>query len=43
MTTAFGISSLFLLLYVIHKASRGFESITYNAEGAAKAAYLAAA
>jgi uncharacterized membrane protein YozB (DUF420 family) len=41
MTIAFGISSLFLVLYVIHKASRGFESITYNAVGAAKTAYLA--
>jgi uncharacterized membrane protein YozB (DUF420 family) len=41
MTTAFGISSLFLLLYVGHKSSRGFESITYNAVGAAKTAYLA--
>jgi uncharacterized membrane protein YozB (DUF420 family) len=41
MVTAFSISSLFLLLYVIHKASRGFESITYNAVGAGKVAYLA--
>ena len=41
MSTAFAISSLFLVLYVIHKASRGFESITYNAVGAAKTAYLA--
>ena len=41
MVTAFSISSVFLLLYVIHKASRGFESITYNAVGAAKTAYLA--
>ena len=41
MSTAFAISSLFLVFYVIHKASRGFESITYNAVGAAKTAYLA--
>jgi uncharacterized membrane protein YozB (DUF420 family) len=41
MLSAFGVSTLFLVLYVAHKASRGFENTTYNAEGAAKAAYLA--
>ncbi len=41
MLTAFAVSSLFLLCYVAHKASRGFESTTFHAEGAAKVAYLA--
>ena len=41
MLSAFGVSSLFLALYVAHKASRGFENTTFNAEGLAKAAYLA--
>ena len=40
MTAAFGVSSLFLLLYVSHKVSRNFENTTFNAEGWAKTAYL---
>jgi uncharacterized membrane protein YozB (DUF420 family) len=40
MVSAFGISSLFLLLYVTHKVSRNFENTSFNAEGWAKAAYL---
>jgi uncharacterized membrane protein YozB (DUF420 family) len=40
MTSAFGVSSLFLLLYVGHKVSRNFENTTFNAEGWAKTAYL---
>lgn len=41
MIAAFAVSSLFLLLYLVHKASRGFENTTFHAEGAAKLAYLA--
>ena len=41
MISAFSVSTLFLALYVLHKASRGFESLTYHATGAVKAAYLA--
>lgn len=40
MLSAFAVSSLFLVLYVAHKASRGFENTTFHAEGAAKTAYL---
>lgn len=40
MIAAFATSSLFLVLYVLHKASRGFENTTFNAEGVARAAYL---
>lgn len=40
MLSAFGVSSLFLLLYVAHKVSRNFENTTFNAEGWAKTAYL---
>ena len=40
MITAFGVSSLFRLLYVSHKVSRNFESTTFNVEGWAKTAYL---
>jgi uncharacterized membrane protein YozB (DUF420 family) len=40
MIGAFSVSTLFLGLYVLHKASRGFESLTYNAGGALKIAYL---
>lgn len=40
MLAAFGVSSLFLALYVAHKASRSFENTTFHAEGAAKTAYL---
>jgi uncharacterized membrane protein YozB (DUF420 family) len=41
MLAAFATSSLFLVLYVLHKASRGFENTTFHAVGAAKTAYLA--
>jgi uncharacterized membrane protein YozB (DUF420 family) len=40
MLAAFATSSLFLALYLLHKASRGFESTTFHAEGVAKLAYL---
>jgi hypothetical protein len=40
MTAAFAVSSLFLVLYVAHKASRGFENTTFHTEGPAKLAYL---
>jgi protein SCO1/2/putative membrane protein len=41
MLSAFGVSTLFLALYVTHKVWRSFENTTFHAEGAAKAAYLA--
>jgi uncharacterized membrane protein YozB (DUF420 family) len=41
MLAAFALSSLFLVLYVAHKAARGFESTTFHAEGWARSAYLA--
>ncbi|HEY8123739.1 MAG TPA: DUF420 domain-containing protein [Myxococcota bacterium] len=41
MLSAFAVSSAFLASYVVHKASRSFESTTFNAEGVAKTAYLA--
>ena len=40
MMAAFGVSSLFLVLYVSHKISRSFENTTFNVEGWAKTAYL---
>ena len=40
MLSAFAVSTLFLSLYLLHKASRGFENTTLNVDGAAKAAYL---
>ena len=40
MIGAFSVSTLFLAVYVIHKASRGFESMTFNATGAMKTLYL---
>jgi len=40
MITAFAVSTLFLLSYVVHKASRGFENTTYHAVGLAKTLYL---
>jgi uncharacterized membrane protein YozB (DUF420 family) len=40
MLAAFAVSTLFLALYLLHKASRGFESTTLHVAGAAKAAYL---
>jgi uncharacterized membrane protein YozB (DUF420 family) len=40
MTAAFAVSSLFLVLYVAHKASRGFVNTAFNVEGIAHIAYL---
>jgi len=40
MLAAFAVSTLFLLLYVTHKASRSFENTTFHAEGWVKTAYL---
>jgi len=40
MVSAFGVSSLFLVLYVAHKVSRNFENTTFHAEGWLKTAYL---
>jgi len=39
MTAAFAVSSLFLVLYVAHKASRGFVNTAFHAEGVALVAY----
>ena len=41
MISAFVVSSLFLVLYVLHKATMGFANRTLHLEGLAKAAYLA--
>jgi len=41
MIGAFAVSSLFLILYVTHKAWRGFEHTPYHGTGAARTAYLA--
>lgn len=41
MLSAFGVSALFLVSYLVHKASRGFEHTRFHAEGAAQLAYLA--
>jgi uncharacterized membrane protein YozB (DUF420 family) len=40
MISAFAVSTLFLVCYVAHKASRNFENTPFNVEGAAKLAYL---
>jgi uncharacterized membrane protein YozB (DUF420 family) len=40
MLAAFATSSLFLVLYVTHKALRGFESMRFHVEGLAQLAYL---
>ena len=40
MLSAFAVSTLFLALYVVHKAARGFDSMTLHVGGAAKVAYL---
>ena len=40
MLAAFAVSTLFLALYLLHKASRGFESTTLHVVGPAKTAYL---
>ncbi len=39
MTAAFAVSSLFLVLYVAHKASRGFVNTAFHVEGVALVAY----
>jgi len=41
MIGAFAVSSLFLVLYVTHKAWRGFEHTPYHGTGAARSFYLA--
>lgn len=41
MISAFGVSTVFLALYVAHKVSRNFENTTFHAEGVVKIAYLA--
>jgi uncharacterized membrane protein YozB (DUF420 family) len=40
MLSAFAVSSLFLVLYVLHKVSRGFESTHYHGEGLLRVAYF---
>jgi len=40
MMAAFVVSSLFLVLYVAHKASRGFVNTAFHVEGIAHVAYL---
>lgn len=40
MLSAFGVSTLFLVLYLGHKVSRNFENTTFNVEGWGKVAYL---
>lgn len=41
MLAAFAVSSLFLVLYVLHKAWRDFENTPYHGEGALRVLYLA--
>jgi uncharacterized membrane protein YozB (DUF420 family) len=41
MLAAFAVSTLFLTLYLVHKASRGFESTPYHGEGVARVFYFA--
>jgi uncharacterized membrane protein YozB (DUF420 family) len=41
MLGAFAVSSLFLVLYVLHKAWRDFENTPYHGEGALRLLYLA--
>jgi uncharacterized membrane protein YozB (DUF420 family) len=41
MLGAFTVSSLFLVIYVLHKAWRGFENTPYHGEGALRVLYLA--
>lgn len=40
MLAAFAVSSVFLLLYVLHKAARGFESTHYHGEGLLRVTYF---
>jgi uncharacterized membrane protein YozB (DUF420 family) len=41
MLAAFGVSTVFLALYIAHKVSRDFQNTTFAAVGLAKSAYLA--
>ena len=41
MIAAFAVSTLFLALYLAHKASRGFVNTEFNVQGFAHTAYLA--
>jgi uncharacterized membrane protein YozB (DUF420 family) len=41
MLGAFAVSSLFLVLYVLHKVWRDFENTPYHGEGALRVLYLA--
>ena len=41
MLSAFGVSAVFLLFYVLHKVARNFENTPFNAEGLPKLLYLA--
>ncbi len=41
MLSAFGVSSVFLASYLLHKWLRDFESTTFHVTGVAKGAYLA--
>ncbi len=41
MGSAFAASSLFLVLYVLHKAWRGFESTPFHGQGGVRTFYLA--
>ena len=41
MVAAFAVSTLFLALYLAHKASRGFVNTAFNVSGVAHVAYLA--
>lgn len=41
MLSAFAVSSVFLLLYVAHKAWRGFEHTPFHGEGVLRVVYLA--
>jgi len=41
MLSAFGVSTVFLASYLAHKIWRGFEHSTFNADGLARALYLA--
>jgi len=40
MLGAFGVSTVFLLLYVTHKVWRDFENTTFHGEGLVRGAYL---
>ena len=40
MLSAFAVSALFLVFYVLHKVARDFENTTFHADGPMKVAYL---